>query len=351
MYQPILKNKLNELKGLEDVSLDKSLNPIIELVDLNKKNTAEDVIKYLMEKIPNISKNKNIYIDTPTYLYNELYDYLELGNIDNKHNFFLKIKEIFDKNISFTPVISFDYYYESEKKGYKENIKFFKKMLNDFDNLAIRIFANETFSSSDEILLSQIYDFLGDELEDKHITLIVEVSKKNKSKVLDLLKEITEEYKIDQITLVGEAFNNDSRHSTLDVYDRIKNHHLINFLEIKKSFDLNFVYSDYTLVDKIPTKIEIDPNKGFLYYPFIKFTTEDGNMCYFSAKSKGNYNQYEDLSKLVISKIKHYSIEHCSTCKFIQEVANGTFHKYRSGSTWKYRMIAHHISTMGNYFK
>lgn len=351
MYQPILKNKLNELKGLNDVSFNKTFEPIIELVDLNKKNTVEDIIKYLLEKIQDISKNKNIYIDIPTYLYNELYDYFELVDVTNKYNFFLKIKEIFDKNIYFTPVISFDYSYESEKKSYKENIKFFKKMLNDFDNLAIRIFANETFSSSDEILLSQIYDFLGDELEDKHITLIVEVSKKNKSKIFDVLKEITEEYKINQITLVGEAFNNDSRHPTLDVYDRIKNHHLINFLEIQKSFDLNFVYSDYTLVDKIPNKIEIDPLKGFLYYPFIKFTTEDGNMCYFSAESKGNYHQYQDLSKLVISKIKNYSVKHCSTCQFIEDVANGIFPKFRAGSTWKYRMIAHHISTMADYFK
>ncbi|MCG3662543.1 beta family protein [Aliarcobacter butzleri] len=351
MYQPILKNKLNELKGLDYVSLDKSLNPIIELVDLNKKSTAEDIIKYLLEKIPKISKNKNIYIDTPTYLYNELYDYLELGDIENKHNLFLKIKEIFHKNIDFTPVISFDYYYESEKKSYKENIKFFKKMMNDFDKLAIRIFANETFSSSDEILLSQIYDFLGDELENKHITLIIEVSKKNKLEIFDLLKEITKEYKINQITLVGEAFNNDSRHSTKEVYDRIKNHHLINFLEIQKSFNSNFVYADYTLVDKIPNKIEIDPEKGFLYYPFIKFTTEDGNMCYFSAESKGKYEQYKDLCTSIIKKITNYSLDHCSTCKFIKDVSNGTEYKFRSGGTWKYRMIAHHISTMADYFK
>ncbi|MDX4069151.1 beta family protein [Aliarcobacter skirrowii] len=351
MYQPILKNKLNELKGLNNVSLNKGLNPIIELVDLNKKNTVENVIKYLMEKISNISENKHIYIDTPTYLYNELYDYFGLEDIETKHKFFLEIKKIFDKEIDFTPVISFDYAYESEKKSYKENIKFFKKMLNDFDNLAIRIFANETFSSSDELLISQIYDFLGDELENKYITLIIEVSKKNKSKVLSLLKEITEEYTINQITLVGEAFNNDSRHSTAEVYDRIKNHHLLNFLEIQKSLNSEFVYADYTLADKIPSKIEIDPLKGFLYYPFIKFTTEDGNMCYFSAESKGRYEQYKSLCTSIIEKINNYSIEHCSTCKFIKDVSSGTIDKFRAGSTWKYRMIAHHISTMADYFK
>lgn len=351
MYQPILKNKLNELKGLNDVLLEKDFNPIIELTELNKKYKIEDVVQYLIDKIPNTIKGKSIYIDVPTYIYNDVYEYFELKNIENKHKLFLTIKNLTKDNMSFIPVISFDYSYENEKISYKENIKFLKKMLKDFDNLAIRIFSNETFKNNDEILLSQIYDFLGEELSDKNITLIVEINKNNKIRIINLLEEITSEYKINQITLVGESFNNDSRLPTVDVYDRIKNIHLLNFLDFKKSFDINLVYADYTLVDKIPSKIEIDPSKGFLYYPFIKFTTDDGNMCYFSADAKGNYHQYKNLAQSVVSKITKYSQQHCSTCKFIKDVANGDCEKFKAGSTWKYRMIAHHITTMANYFK
>jgi|GEM_PF-6312418 len=348
MYQPVLKNKLNELKGLNDVGLDINLSPIIELTNLNKKNTIEDVINYITEKVPNI-KGKKVYIDLPTYLYNELYDYFELKEVDNKCNFFLKIKEVFKKDIFFIPAVSFDYSYDNEKKSYKENIKFFKKMLKEFDNLAIRIFANNTFKNNDKALLSQIYDFLGDELENKNITIIIEVFNNNLIEILDILKEITSEYKINQITLLGEAFNNNSRKKTKEIYDRIKNYHLINFLELQKSSQLKFIYADYTLVDKIPTKI--DTEQGFLYNPFIKFTTEDGNMCHFSAQEKGNYHQYKDLSRLIIEKVRNYSSEHCLSCKFIQDVEKGISNKFKAGAVWKHRMIAHHITTMANYFK
>ncbi len=352
MYQPILKNKLNELKGLNDVALIKEFEPIIELTDLNKKETVENVIKYLIDKIPNIVKEKNIFIDIPTYINNEVYKHFDLNIIENKHEFFLKIKNIFIENkIYFTPVISFDYSYENEKKDYKENIRFLKKMLKDFDKLAIRVFSNDIFKNNDEVLLSQIYDFLGDELSNKDITLILEVSKTNKSKILDILKEITLEYTINRITLAGEAFNNDTRQYTVYGYDRIKNTHLLNFLELKQNIAIDFIYADYTLVDKIPNKIDIDPQKGFLYYPFIKFTTDDGNLCYFSANEKGNYHQYKDLCSLVISKITNYSINHCLTCKFINDVSLGNCEKFKAGGTWKYRMIAHHITTMADYLK
>lgn len=347
MYQPVVKNKLNELKGLNNVSKTTNFSPIIEITELNKKNTITQVLNYIVEKLEDILTKKNIYIDVPTYLENEFYKYFELDNIENKYELFLEAKNIFEaKDCTFVPVISFDYSYDSEKKSYRENIKILKKIMKTFDNFALRIFSNDTFRKNDEILISQIFDFLGDELEEKNITVIIDINKKNRTYALEILDETIYEYNINQITLIGEAFNNDSRAPTANTYDRIKNHHLINFNNFKNFTDKKLVYGDYTLVDKIPNKIEIDPLKGFLYYPFIKFTTEDGNMCYFSAKERGNYHQYQGLCDLVIKEIREYSEEHCTTCKFIKDVAEGKITKFKTGATWKYRMIAHHVTTM-----
>lgn len=351
MYYPILKNKLNELKGLNDVDTSLDFIPILELTEC-KYEEFDKFVNYFASKIDAILLSKNIYIDIPSYINNGVVIEYSLNSAEEKFNFFLNLKKYFKVHYfrEFEPVISFDYSYGSQKESYKENIKFVKKIMNHFDNFSIRIFSDYVYKNNDIDLINQIYTFLGDEIEDI-CTLIIDTDEHTTSLVLSTVESILADYKIKNIILCGEAFTPFNRNTTAYQCSRIENHHLKRMKYFKEKFDNKDIsvplnYADYSLLDKIPSKVEIEEGKGFLYYPFIKYTTEDGNLCMFTADHKGDYSQYQELCKRVKLEIKTFSTAHCSTCKFIDDVAEDKINKYKSGGTWKHRMVAHHITAV-----
>ncbi len=354
MYHPIIKNKLNEIKGYKQVECSLKNMPIIELTDI-KTDDFETFFNQLFSddrqnSIYGILRTKKCYIDLPAYLYNQIIDIFSLQNHKNKFDFFIKLNDIIKKKSlhPFTPVISFDYSHDTRRESYKQNISFAKKIIDHFDNFAIRIFTDSFFKDDDYNLLWQLYDFLPQEMEQK-ATLIIDIDKSTEKLSMDTIGELEKEgVKIKKIILSGEVLKNNDRLSTPFTYDRLHNKHLERFKIIVDSFrDKSiFNYSDYTLVDKIPSKIELEPDQGFLYYPFIKYTTEDGNICMFTADNKGDYKQYKELCEKVIREIRSFDEKHCSTCSFIKDVADGKIEKFKAGSTWKYRMITHHITSM-----
>jgi hypothetical protein len=354
MYYPIIKNKLNELKGLNDADPSLDFTPIIELTD-NKYETIEKFLDMFTSKISNILCSKNVFIDIPTYVsINDVIEDFSLNNADTKYNFFLHIETYFKskKFKEFSPVISFDYTYGNQRESYKENIKFVKKIINHFSTFAIRIFSDSSFKKDDIDLINQIYSFLGDEIQGK-CTIIIDTDNHTVNEVIPVIKEITEEYSINQLIFAGEAFLIKNRSSTSYECSRINNHHFKRVKSFTQTFSDKDIsvgsinYADYTLLDKIQSKIEIDPEKGFSYYPFIKYTTEDGNLCMFTADNKGDYEQYSELCIRIKKNIKHFSREHCTACAFIDDIALGIDGlKYKAGGTWKYRMISHHITSL-----
>jgi hypothetical protein len=357
MYHPIIKNKMNELKGLKQVDTSLEYTPIIELTDTKTDDMSKLFALFSDESKANgigeIFKNKKCYIDIPSYINNDIIKSFELSNSENKYNFFLLIKNMFKKNNykGFTPVISFDYSHATPRKSYKENINFAKQIIKNFDDFAIRIYSDYSFKNDDYNLLWQLYDFLPEEME-KRATLIIDLDSFTMDLGYNTIKEIRQDFKIKDVILAGEVLKDNSRVGTSYSCDRLSNKHLEQYQYFLKAFeskDIKFSYADFTLVDKIPSKIELGPEQGFLYYPFIKFTTEDAKICMFTADEKGRYEQYQELCKRVINEIRGFSKEHCKTCSFIYQVAtttDPTSISYKGGSVWKHRMITHHITAL-----
>lgn len=355
MYHPIIKNKLNEMKGISLVNIECNFSPIFELVEC-KYNDIEKFFKSFTSKINGILQDKAVYIDIPIYLDNELVHEFNLNNLTHKFNFYKSLKKYFDDNgyKMFIPVISFDYSNNPQNQSYKDNLKYAKNMIDHFKIVSFRLCSDATYKNDDLFLINNLTTLLYDKLE--NVTIIFDYENCKDEKIIQVVSEISMDIKLNQIILVGEAFKSLKRTKTDYLCDRIKNSLIDTFnnvkyrLNIQQNHQIPISYGDFTLVDKIPTSLDIDPEKGFLYYPFIKFTTEDGNLCFFTAKEKGNYEQYSELASSIVSKITNFQQNHCDACKFIYDIATNSNHglKYKGGGVWKHRMIAHHITTMAN---
>lgn len=354
MYYPIIKNKLNELKGLEAVNSALNFIPILEIVDC-KYEDQEKFFDSFMSKISSTAKSKKIFIDFPTYADNDALNVFELYYAQDKFDFLITLEQYFTSKgyMPFIPVISFDYNYSSQRESYKENIKLVKKISDHFSNgFAFRIFSDSSFKNEDKDLISQSYAFLDEDITEK-CHLIIDCDKNIFTEAIPVIRELHDDgYHIKNIILAGEAYNGSIRIETGIFCDRIGNAQIKRVENIKTQLALNDIhidsinYADFSLLEKIQSKIEVDPDKGFLYYPFIKYTTEDGNLCMFTADTKGNYHQYEELCRRVRANIHTFSDTHCDSCKFISDVAAGNIENFKAGSTWKHRMIAHHITAL-----
>ena len=109
MYHPVIKNKLNELKGLNDVNINLEFTPIIEMIDCK----YDDIMKMFVNttsKITSILKNKRVYIDLPTYVENEIIDIADMENSEDKIEFF-KTLDAYFKTEKFKDYI-YSYYVE-----------------------------------------------------------------------------------------------------------------------------------------------------------------------------------------------------------------------------------------------
>lgn len=345
MYHPVVKNKLNELKGIGALETAVQTKPIIELIECK----YEEITKFFdktFSKMDSYLRYHESFIDLSQYVSNEVITMFELDDAQKKCDFFLQLKEYFTYQgyKPFTPVVSFDYSHETQRKSFRDNIKLVSKIGHEFGHFSIRIFSDSTYINSDADLLGQIFAFYDDELT---CDLIIDTDKTTTQSALDVVKNFTNTEMKNKIILIGECFFNEHRIKTDNKCDHIKNHHLERFRYFLENVPgANIAYGDYTLTTKYQSKLELEEGQGFMYYPFLNYTNSDGSMCKFTADTLGNYHQYQELCRRVIENIPDFSIEHCSTCKFIEDVANDLIDKFKSGGTWKHRMIAHHITSM-----
>jgi len=349
MYHPVIKNKLNELKGLGSVKHTIQTKPIIELVEC-KYDNIDKFFDNTFTKTQEYLANNECFIDLSQYTNNDVIGMFELDDAQKKYNFFIQLRKYFESKEykPFTPVISFDYSHETQRKSFRDNIKLIRKIESNFEHFAIRIFSDATYISNDVDLLSQIFAFYDDELE---CDIILDTDKLTTQPSLDIVKNLTNEKIQNNLILIGECFFNEHRIKTDGMCDHIKNHHLERFNYFCNSVSgANLSYADYTLTTKIQSKLELEEGQGFLYYPFLNYTNSDGSMCKFTADTKGNYHQYQELCQRVIANVSDFSVSHCDTCRFIQDVANDDIEKFKSGGTWKHRMISHHITSMAHLF-
>jgi hypothetical protein len=353
MYYPVIKNKLNELKGLGDVKSKVVSTPIIELVDC-KYDDFNKFMKLSFDKTNGYLKENNCFIDIPTYLNNNVYEMFELNSVDSKFNFFVAIENYFKEKAykDFTPVISFDYNYRSIRTSIRKNIKFVKLIAEHFDNFAIRMFTDYSYKNDDINLTDQLISFYGDEILDR-CHFILDTDSDTFSHAFNFTKELQEDELKMKVILLGVPFSNKSRLKRENQHDILENVQIrrVDYFREHLDDDFEIEYADYTIADKIPSKIELEEGQGFLYYPFINYTIDDGNQCKFTAAEKGNYDQYEGLCKDITEEISNFSISHCEACDFIKRVADKEKDiKFKAGATWKYRMIAHHITMMAKLF-
>ncbi|WP_172202039.1 hypothetical protein [Campylobacter sp. RM16188] len=353
MYYPIIKNKLNEIKGLKQ-ALTKPIevNPIIELVNA-KTQDIDDFLDTLLSGKANgmldIFQQKKCFVDIPTYFSNQFIGDLNLIDYQAKYNFFIKLSEkAKEANLKdIVPVISFEYSLRTRRESIRQNRIFARKIIEAFDDFAIRLFQSDLFKQEDLDIFWELYDFLPDGIE--KATVIMDVSNSNMDYVINNIEEITKQCNVKKIILAGESLKDSQKADTEFSFARLKNIHLSNFNVINNKFSgIALGYADFTITDKIQSSIDIDGDKGFLYYPFIKYATEDGNLCTFTANNRGNYEQYKELCQKIVNEIRNFSTLHCETCAFIKDVVSDKIESFKSGNIWKHRMIAHYIVTMSN---
>lgn len=354
MYHPVIKNRLNELKGLGAVNSTAITEPIIELIDC-KYDEFDKFMDMDFNKTNGYLKENKCFIDLPSYVDNQVINMFELNSPEKKFDFFVLIQSYFLKKgfKAFTPVISFDYSYRSERRSNRQNIKLIRKIEEHFDNFAIRIFADYSYKNQDIDLLGQVYAFYDDDLAER-CHLIFDIDQYTMEHAFNFSKELVEDNLTKNIILLGEPFNNKHRTKTEHKCDILDNLHIkrLKYFNEHIETDNIFQYGDFTITDKVQSKLVLEEGQGFLYYPFINYTTPDGNMCKFTASTRGNYEQYEDLCKTVVSKVKNFSSQHCKACKFINDVSNKLDGlKFKAGSTWKYQMISHHITMMSKLYQ
>lgn len=267
-----------------------------------------------------------------------------------KYNFFIKlaqkVKEV--SCLEITPVISFEYSGETRRESIRQNRIFARKVMEAFNNFAIRLFPSDLFKEEDLSIFWELYDFLPDKVE--KATVIIDVSNSSIDFVINNVEAIIRQSNVKKIILAGESLKDSQKLDTGLGFTRSANTHLSNFNRIKRKFPSTpFGYADFTITDKVQSSIDIDSEKGFLHYPFIKYTTEDGDLCTFTARNRGNYEQYRELCQRVTNEIGSFLSSHCGSCTFTKDVAMGNQHEsFKAGGTWKYRMIAHHITTVSN---
>lgn len=343
MYYPVLKNKLNEIKALKNAYNKDTMIPIIEIVE-TKKDIEEEFIDNLLKSFP--EGMKRFYFDIASYLDNhEIYEKFDLLDEEMRFNF---IKNIYTKSKAMgmdpVPVISFYYLNGTKKEAFRENIRLVKRMEREFDEFVIRLYPNQAFGTADGELIMSLYDFYEDELCSK-VTMIIDTTSISDKGIVDAINFIHNKMHIDGFVLVGETIKGVNGNKN-GKYKHLKNNHLERFNKIKKDCSDSFIeYGDFSILDKKPSPLEIDPDKGFAYFPYIKYTEPDGSICMFTAKEAGKYYQYKDVATNV-SLHKGFSKDHCPTCTFIQKVSAGEVDKFKSGSVWKHRMITHHMVMM-----
>ncbi|WP_281952020.1 beta family protein [Nitrosophilus kaiyonis] len=338
MYYPILKNKTNEMLALENV---KSHNfiPIIELVSANRMKYDE--AKKIFEKI----KHENtIMIDIPNYMNNKVIDKYDLIDPRNRIDFFVNFKKEYNNNM--IPILSF-YYTDNMKKSIKDNITVLNGLLNEFDEIGIRILTDKTFKKDDIEILENIDIFMNGIL--KKIYIILEFSQST----VNELKYFFDNFEIDKfkkVIVTGEIHTADSFLENDELQCTLFKNKLLDLVHLlkEKYSSKQIEYGDYTVVDKI-NQFEDEVREGPVFYvPFLRWTTKHGDICKYTAQTVGNMEQYKDLCKLII-KHPDFDQNHCSTCKDIYTLANGGDINYKAGGTWKHRMITHHITTMADY--
>lgn len=250
------------------------------------------------------------------------------------------------------PVINSDYRFKSRSK--KELVKCAKKLYSNFDEVALKINGINKFYLPDELenILFFVEDF-------SKLTVFLDIDfafkyeqssmiKSYTTAIDEIHKRIDEE--ITNFVLCGSIVSISSAGlKTFDEDDEEHNLRKNELLRVFKLFegtypDLNLKYSDYTIDEK---NMFIDDNGGGMFFPSVKFTNPEGDICIYKSAEKNEFEKYKHIANLIMNR-EDYNHDHCPGCNYIEQIHLGTAGGKNTGSpsTWKVNMIVHHIKTI-----
>jgi hypothetical protein len=119
---------------------------------------------------------------------------------------------------------------------------------------------------------------------------------------------------------------------------KIKNNLYNCYLELKKHYpEINIYYSDYTIDEKYIFKNDDIEVRSF--YPSIKYTIKNGDICVFKSNNLSSFDAYKYLCSHITS-LKEFNSNHCHGCQKISEckISGGG-----APASWKSEMMIHHI--------
>jgi len=326
-YIPILKYKERiDIKSYIDLDMDnKDITPLIELFQIENiemKKIAQQKPFYLSILVDN-----NMRFKTAVEVYIEA----------------LK----FHTNI--IPVINSDYNYDSKKDTFKAA----KKLFKTFDKIALKVNGIDQLyirENLENILLSIVDDykkieiFLDIDYAYKHTTnSMVEYFSDAIDYFLDEIDDDILNFSIAGSIVKVSSIGLGSFEDSEDGCNYIHNHLLGAYHILKDKYKkLNIKYSDYTIDEK--HMFTDDMNGGGSFYPSVKYTLENGNICIYKSRELSEFGKYIDIAKIIHNRAD-YSSTHCTGCKYVNDIVLGNTNGKGTGnpSTWKTNMISHHI--------
>lgn len=323
-YNPILKYKETiDIKAFNQANID-SIVPIVELFQENKKDLNK------------IDKNKKFYLNI---LFEQNIDFIKTIDI------YIEIK-ITHPNI--IPIIDDSFTFRNKKNAMKS----MKKLLAHFDSIAFKMNGIDNYYMSDifENLLLMVNDY-------SKVTMILDIDSAYKhtvshlvnkySSAIDKIKDI--EIDINNFVLAGAIITvssmgySDFNGGCVVVQNKL----LKAFYEISKIYqEESIFYGDYTIDEKhVFTDEDVIVTT---FYPFIKYTNVNGDICVYRSESKNDHDQYPLIAKAIINSHSDYLEVHCSGCAYIGTISRGEGSGNSTGApgTWKQNMMTHHLTTL-----
>jgi len=320
-YTPILILKSQiYLTAYSKVENKENFLPLFELFDLKFLDKIKEMPKIYLNILDMSGGN------TMEYLY-ELF--IEAKKIQN----------------NFIPVIDDTYNFDNKKIVFS----YFKKMITEFDKIAIKINGLDPLIIPDNI---ENMLFLIDDMS--KITFILDIEQtfnKTENEMFKLFKNSidyiheTISNDIKNFVISGSLIETSSKnHISIEEAEEcflIQNKLLSVYYKLKDYYpDLELIYSDYTIDEK--HKFKDDDINVRQFYPSIKYTKKDGNICIYKSNKINNFDKYKELCKLIV-KNPDFIPNHCDGCETIQECS---INRKGSPSSWKTKMITHHITTI-----
>ena len=314
------------------------LKPQIYLTAYNrlKDNTKNEIIPiFELFDMKNINK-----IDNIKYL---AINILDKSNGNDMLALYENLKTAKEHNENIIPIIDDSYNFENKKITFT----YFKKIINMFKQIIIKINGIDPLIIPDN--LESMLFFMENmnnivfllDIEKSYKYSENEIFEKFKEAIIYIRENISDE--ITKFIITGSLIEVSSKNHIAYIDNnnecfKIKNNLYQAWIKLSGYFNnLNINYSDYTIDEKHVFKDEDIDVRSF--YPSIKYTTKNGDICVFKSNNLREFNDYQILCSYIV-KLPDFDANHCYGCS---EINRCSIEGGGAPASWKTNMITHHI--------